>query len=109
MVNSGIVVYLRPSDSSNKKYVVTVYEGDNKKTVHFGAKGYEDYTIHKDKRRMELYDIRHSKNEDWNLSGIRTAGFWSKWILWSKPDFMSAVRYTKTKFGIKIILGCPPD
>ncbi len=104
MKNSNITAYLKPSAYSTKKFTVTVHNGDNKKTIHFGAKGYEDYTIHKDKRRMELYDIRHSKNEDWNLSGVMTPGFWSKWILWSKPDINDAIRYTSNRFGIKIIV-----
>ena len=66
--------------------VTIVNESGIKKTVHFGANGYSDFTIHKDPERMKRYDARHKTNENWTKSGIYTAGFWSKWILWSKPS-----------------------
>jgi len=34
-------------------------EGSNHKVVHFGQKGYEDYTTHEDKSRREAYRARH--------------------------------------------------
>jgi hypothetical protein len=49
---------------ANKKYkMVFTDENDKKvKTVQFGAKGYEDYTVHKDKDRRTRYLQRHSKD-----------------------------------------------
>ena len=47
------------------------------KTIHFGAKGFEDYATHKDESRKRNYLARH-KNENWNLSGIDAAGFWAR-------------------------------
>ena len=79
-----------------------VDESGAKKTVHFGANGYSDFTIHKDPERMKRYDARHKTNENWTKIGIYTAGFWSKWILWSKPSLTQAINYTSKKFGIKI-------
>ena len=75
------------------------------KKVHFGATGYSDYTIHKNYERMQRYVARHkgSGNQDWTKSGIDTAGFWSRWILWSKPSFKEAIRFTSKKFNIRII------
>ena len=32
-------------------------------SVHFGAKGMSDYTIHKDDERKYRYIMRHKKNE----------------------------------------------
>ena len=89
---------MKKSTKSDKKYMVLI----GKKTIHFGAKGYEDYTIHMDKDRMKRYKNRHRSRENWKKSGIETAGFWSKWILWNKPNLMSSIRDAEKKFNIKI-------
>lgn len=72
--------------------------------VHFGRKGYSDYTKHKDKERMELYLTRHRSRENWARSGAKTAGFWSRWLLWSSPSLNVARRKTEKVLGKKIIL-----
>ena len=103
-----ITAYLNKSTNSYKKFMVTIINSlGTTKTVHFGANGYSDYTIHKDPERMKRYDSRHKSRENWGKSGIYTAGFWSKWILWSKPSLSSAIRYTSKKFGIQIKQGNP--
>jgi hypothetical protein len=79
--------------------------------VRFGLQGYSDYTIHKNKQRMESYVRRHagsesglrSRRENWTRSGAKTAGFWSRWLLWSKPNFKSALRNTEKILGQKIV------
>ena len=89
---------LEKSKLPTKKYSITI---DNK-TINFGAKGYSDFTIHKDEERMHRYENRHKKRENWKKSGIETAGFWSKWILWNKPSFVGSIRDTEKRFNIKI-------
>lgn len=81
---------------------VAVFPGGHK--VHFGRKGYSDYTLHKDRERMRLYIIRHAKRENWGRSGSQTPGFWARWLLWSKPSLQSAKRQTEKVLGKKIIL-----
>lgn len=66
------------------------------KTVHFGAAGMSDYTIHKDKQRKQRYINRHSKNENWN--DPMTAGSLSRWILWNKPTLKDSITDYKKKF-----------
>ena len=96
-------VFLDKSTIQSKKYMVVITnELGFKKTVHFGGSGYSDYTIHKDPERKKRYDIRHMKRENWTKSRITTAGFWSKWILWSKLSLSQAIKYTSQKFGITI-------
>ena len=73
------------------------------KTVHFGAKGMSDYTIHKDLERKQRYIDRHRANEDWTKSGITTAGFWSRWLLWGEPTLRESIQKIEDKFGVKII------
>ena len=97
-------VLLSTSSQSNKKFMVIItFTNENKKCIiHFGAKGYEDYTIHKDDMRKERYIKRHSKRENWSKSGICSAGFWSRWLLWNKKTIQSSINDIKNKFDISI-------
>ena len=78
-------IYLKQSSRVDKKYMVTI---DNK-TIHFGAAGMSDYTIHKDGKRKANYIARHKTRENWQ--DITTAGFWSYWILWNKPSLKESI------------------
>jgi hypothetical protein len=83
----------------------------NGTSVRFGLQGYSDYTIHKDEQRMLSYVRRHagsasglrSRRENWSRSGAKTAGFWSRWLLWSKPNFNAALKKTEKVLGEKIV------
>jgi hypothetical protein len=50
-----------------------------------------------------MRDIDMSDKEDWKLSGIGGAGFWSRWYLWSQPTFEDVRKFMTRKFGIKFI------
>ena len=77
---------------------------ENGKHVDFGQKGYSDFTIHKNPARMQLYVRRHSgMGETWGSKGIKTAGFWARWLLWSKPSILEAKKLIHKKFGLNII------
>jgi hypothetical protein len=93
-----IVVYLQKSSRSDKKFMAII----GGKTVHFGASGYSDFTKHKDPERKHRYDQRHAKREDWTRTGIQTAGFWSKWILWNKTTLAKSVKDVERRFHISI-------
>ena len=114
------------SPNTAKKFRAILEDG---RTVDFGASGYSDYTKHKNPSRMRSYVLRHggqipkrivaernpamihrmmrnidrSDKEDWKLSGIGGAGFWSRWYLWSQPNFADVNRFMLKRFGIKII------
>ena len=70
----------------------------NEKTVHFGAIGYEDYTTHRDEKRKASYLARHRTKEDWTLSGVDTAGFWARHLLWNKPSLTARVADVNKRF-----------
>lgn len=72
--------------------------------VHFGAVGYSDYTLHRDRARMERYLIRHRRREDWSLRGIFSPGFWSRWVLWNKPTLRASIQDIRRRFGIRVRL-----
>ncbi len=87
---------LEKSWRKGKKYAAIFSNG---KVVHFGAIGYSDYTIHKDKERRERYIQRHKYNEDWN--DPYTAGSLSRWILWGdSPNINVCVREFNKKFAV---------
>lgn len=91
-------IILKPSTNPDKKWMV-VFE--NGKKVHFGGKGYSDYTLHRNPDRMRRYLARHSRmGETWTKNGMYTAGFWSRWLLWSEPSLPAAKKLIKKKFGI---------
>ena len=92
-----IKYYSYKSDKPNKKYYIIT--NDNKK-VYFGASGYSDFTIHKDEARKQRYLNRHRNNENWTKSGINTAGWWSRWILWHLPTVSASYQDIKKRFNI---------
>lgn len=91
---------LQRSQSLSKKY--RIITPDNKH-IHFGAKGYNDYLITNDNKQKQLYKKRHISRENWTKSGINTAGFWSRYILWNKKTLIESIKFIEQKFNIKII------
>ena len=98
-----MIITLTKSNLKDKKWKVVIDDNKSKKTIHFGAKGYSDYTIHKNKSRMEKYTARHSKRENWNRDGIKTAGFWAKWLIWNKPSLTDSIKDIEKRFNVDII------
>ena len=86
-----------PSDKPEKKYYIITK--DNKR-VYFGAAGMSDFTKHKDEDRKNRYIKRHENNESkfWNKSGIDTASFWSRFLLWEKPTIKESYQDIKKRF-----------
>jgi len=89
-------ILFKKSTNNDEKYDAYV-EG---KKVSFGARGYSDFTQHKDVERKQRYIDRHKKNENWN--DIKTAGAWSKGILWNKPTIRESIASMEKKFNIDI-------
>ena len=118
-------IVLQKNPTNKQKYRATFPNGDY---VDFGLRGYSDYTLHKNPLRMRSYVSRHagkipskimnmdepqrvhkemlkvnkSSREKWGKNGIKTAGFWSRWLLWSQPSVRGAIRTIENKFNVKI-------
>ena len=94
-------VVIKKSTNPDKKYmaIFTNKDKSKKKTIHFGANGMSDYTIHKDKDRMGRYLNRHRKRENWEQCD--TAGALSRWVLWNKPSLQGSIKDYKKKFKLK--------
>ena len=83
------------SKKEGKKYTAVFQSG---KETSFGAKGYEDFTQHKDENRKRLYRKRHQK--DLKPKDPRRAGYLSMEILWSKPTLKEGIKHYKQKYNM---------
>jgi len=95
-------LYITKSKRKNKKY--DVLDSDKKNITSFGDSRYQDYTIHKDSDRKTNYLSRHKTNENWGVTGIKSAGFYSRWILWNKTNLDNSIRDVNQRFNINIKL-----
>jgi hypothetical protein len=93
-------IQLRKSTRPEKKYMVVL---DNRITVHFGAAGMSDFTKHRDPARKDSYIQRHRARENWQKSGITTAGFWSRWLLWNKPTIQESKKDITKRFDVTFV------
>ena len=89
---------------NKKKKLRAIFKDDKGKVVKhtdFGAKGYSDYTIHKDKKRRENYRKRHAKDVK-GVKDFTTAGHLSMDILWGdSSDKNTAIKDYKKKNNLK--------
>ena len=89
--------------TSNKAGKKLMAKFKNKKTgrestTHFGASGFDDYTIKKDKNQRKRYRARH-KND--NLSNPRGAGSLSWHVLWGESTSKREnIKSFKSKFNL---------
>lgn len=91
---------IRPSWISGKKWAaIFTTPAGRSKTVHFGAAGYEDFTVHRDAMRRQRYLERHGRGrEDWD--NPLTPGALSRWLLWNKPTLEASIRDFRRRFGV---------
>ena len=91
------LIKITKSTKENKK-LMAIFENchnNRRKTIHFGAAGMSDYTIHRDKDRKQRYLNRH-KNENWN--NPISAGSLARYILWNKPTLKDSIADYKKRF-----------
>jgi len=95
-------VKISVSDRDKKYKAVFYLEGNKKKTLHFGAKGMKDFTLHSPdvrEQKKRNYIARHKVRENWKVPD--TPGSLSRWVLWNKTDFKSSVADYKKRFKLK--------
>ena len=83
-----------------EKKMMAVFETDSgrKKTVHFGSRGMDDFTITKDKEQQQRYLNRHRSAENWNKAD--SAGALSRWVLWSATSRAQGIKNYKERFNL---------
>jgi hypothetical protein len=93
-----VQIIKEPVDSKSKYRAIFIYDDNKKKTTKFGAKGYADYTVHKDIARKQRYVARHKT--DLETGDPTRAGYLSMYILWNKPSFTASVEDYKRRINI---------
>jgi len=88
------------SPNPEKKYRAIFTKEDGTQThTDFGAKGYQDYTIHKNPLRRKNYIQRHRTNENW--SDPMSAGALSRYILWETDNLQKNIQLFKRRFNLE--------
>lgn len=77
------------------KYCASFKHGTRSIHTNFGRQPYEDYTIHKNKKRRNAYIRRHLK--DLRTNDPTRAGYLSMFILWNKTSLTSSIRDYKKR------------
>lgn len=88
------------SEKPDKKLKATFLQDNGRtKTVHFGAKGMDDYTLSKDKEQRDRYRTRHKK--DLETGDPTKAGFLSYYVLWGDSTSRATnIAAYKKKFNL---------
>ena len=95
------------SDAKNKKWtaIFCMCNGKSnccdkeKKKVHFGSKGMDDYTITKDKEQRDRYRTRHKK--DLETKDPTRAGYLSYYLLWGdSTSLQENIKDYKKRFNL---------
>lgn len=94
------LVSLEPSWIRGKKWAATFHDevDDRSKTTHFGARGYDDFTVHRDRERRRRYLERHRRREDWD--DPTTPGALARWLLWNRATVAASLREYRKRFGL---------
>lgn len=91
------LVKIVKSNNAAKKYDAVFDINGKTRTVSFGAKGYSDYTIHKDPERMKRYRSRHQSD---NLKDPLSPGALSWYVLWSSPTLEGGISNYRSAFKL---------
>lgn len=91
---------LKKSKRDDKRFVLLM--GENMKH-DFGLKGAKTFIDGRTEKERQNYIARHRVRENWNKSGLHTAGFWSRWILWNKPTLQKSINDVEKRFNVRII------
>ena len=78
---------IKKSNKPEKKYDAIFDDDGHKKTVSFGATGYDDYVLTGNKMKRARYIKRHGHHEDFNDK--MSAGALSRWILWGNSTSLN--------------------
>ena len=94
-IKNRMGVVITKSKKPGKKYDARI---DGTKTVSFGQKMASDHTKHKNTDRKEAYIARPKAREDWTKTGVKTAGWMGKHVLWNKPTLKESIDDINKRF-----------
>jgi len=95
--------YIKSSPRDDKRYRVVMSKDGSQHSHDFGKPGATTYKDGASEDKRKNYLKRHSQmGEDWTQSGIHSAGFWSRWLLWEKRTLRGAAKHIQDKFNLKV-------
>lgn len=95
-------IILSKSPNPKKKLRVVF---PNNKHIDFGARGYTDFILSGgDEKKKKAYIQRHQKREDWTNTGVETAGWWSRFLLWNANNMEDSIKDVERKLNMKIVI-----
>ena len=93
------LISITPAKDGIHKYTALFETSEGRrKTTHFGAKGYDDYTLTHNNEQRERYRMRHQK--DLRTNDPTKAGYLSYYILWNKETVHASIADYKNKFNL---------
>ena len=93
------LISITPSSNKSKKFTATFkYKDGSFKRIHFGQRGYSDYTLGATEKQRQAYRSRHRND---NLSKADTPGALSYYLLWGKSRSLKEnLKAFNSKFNI---------
>ena len=93
------VLFYKSTKPTKKYEAVFKYDDGRRKSIHFGAKGYRDYTMtDTTEEQKDAYLRRHFKREYWDK--YDTAGALSRFVLWNKKNLIESMKDYKERFKL---------
>ena len=91
-----MIIYISESTRPGKKWMART---EGRRTVHFGQRGADDFTIHRDEAARQAYIARHDSKENWGRTAVMTPGWLSRHLLWEKkPSLDEAIAAASRKY-----------
>jgi hypothetical protein len=97
-----VKIIIEKGTAKNKKYKAIFYDDKGKKikTSQFGDVRYQDYTMHKDKKRRDKYRQRHEGNL--KKTSYMSPAHLSYYLLWGESVALNTnIKNYKKKFNLK--------
>lgn len=92
------LVSVEKSLRKNKKLMATFYVDGKLKQTHFGAEGYDDYTLGAIDKKRDAYRARHKGDR---INDPFTAGALSYHLLWGDSrSLLENIKSFKSKFNL---------
>ena len=83
-----MIIYISESTRPGKKWMA---QTEGHRTAHFGQRGADDFTIHRDEAARQAYIALHGNKEKWDRTGAMTPGWLSRHLLWRKRSLPAAI------------------
>jgi hypothetical protein len=98
MINFNLYNSSNPKKKLMVKYINPKTNRLN--TIHFGAKNYDDYLMTNNDTKKNAYIARHKVLE--NFDDFYSPSFWSRWVLWNRPNIIDSIKDIEKRYPIKI-------